>query len=162
MDMTKWTEKVTMIESWLKENDAGAINDLIIQTLEAGKVASSDEERDRFWEAVRAICKTLPNSPIKKGRGSQLPPEIQAVLDSISDEVSQAASDFFASGNISMLLTKHGKSGGGLFSDADEYSAYMASTIVNSLKRRLKDNVWDGTRTGLATQNFGTEAEEEE
>ena len=25
MDMTKWNEKVTMIVSWLKENDAGVV-----------------------------------------------------------------------------------------------------------------------------------------
>lgn len=161
MNITKWNERIATIEAWLNENDAGAMSELITMTIQAGNNALNDEERDRFWESIRAICKTLPNSPIKKGRGSQLAPETQAVLDSISDEVWQAASDFFAIGDMSMLLTKHGKSGGGLFT-ADEYSTYMSSSIVGSLKRRLKDGIWDGTRDGLNTQNFNMEVEEEE
>ena len=161
MDIDKWTEKASMISAWLNENDAGAMTNVIQVNLEAGNSATTDEDRDRFWEAVRALCKTLPNSPIKKGRGSTLAPEIQAVLDSISDEVAQAASDFFATGSMNMLLLKHGKSGGGLFT-ADEYSAYMSSTIVGSLKKRLKNGIWDGSRDGLNTQNFNLEVEEEE
>lgn len=161
MNIIKWNERIAAIEAWLNENDAGAMSKLITMTIQAGNDALNDEERDRFWESIRAICKTLPNSPIKKGRGSQLAPETQAVLDSISDEVSQAASDFFAIGDMSMLLTKHGKSGGGLFTIA-EYSVYMSSSIVSSLKRRLKDGIWDGTRDGLSTQNFNMEVEEEE
>ena len=94
MDIDKWTERASMISAWLNENDAGAMTNVIQVNLEAGNSATTDEDRDRFWEAVRALCKTLPNSPIKKGRGSTLAPEIQAVLDSISDEVAQAASDF--------------------------------------------------------------------
>ena len=62
---------------------------------------------------------------------------------------------------MNMLVLKHGKSGGGLFT-ADEYSAYMSSTIVGSLKKRLKNGIWDGSRDGLNTQTFNLEVEEEE
>lgn len=48
------------------------MNALMEQTLTAGDAASSDYERNRFWEAVRAIGKTLPNSPLKKGRGRNI------------------------------------------------------------------------------------------
>ena len=161
MEQEKWNEKYAMINAWLDENDAGAMGQVIRVNLEAGNEAQNDDDRNRFWEAVRALCKVLPNSPIKKGRGSTLPNEVQAVLDSISDEVAQAASDFFAIGDMNMLLLKHGKSGGGLFT-ADEYSAYMSSTIVGSLKKRLKNGIWDGSRDGLNAQTFNLEDEEEE
>ena len=154
----------TRIMAWLNENDVGAMNDVIKVNLEAGNSATTDDDRNRFWEAVRAICKTLPNSPISHGRGSTLDPKIQAVLDSISDEVAQAASDFFAIGNMGLILQKHGKSGGGLFTQ-EEYAEYMAKQAVSNLKTRLKgDNpIWDGTRQGLETQTFPVqEAEEEE
>lgn len=161
MEIEKWNERVAMINAWLKENDAGAMGQVIQVNIEAGNNAQTDEDRNRFWEAVRALCKTLPNSPIKKGRGSTLPNEVQAVLDSISDEVAQAASDFFAIGDMNMLLLKHGKSGGGLFT-ADEYSAYMSQTVVNSLKKRYKEQIWDGSRQGLLTQAFPVEEVDEE
>ena len=161
MEIEKWNDKVAMIIAWLKENDAGAMGQVIQVNIEAGNAAQTDEDRNRFWEAVRALCKTLPNSPIKKGRGSTLPNEVQAVLDSISDEVAQAASDFFAIGDMNMLLLKHGKSGGGLFT-ADEYSAYMSQTVVNSLKKRYKEQIWDGSRQGLLTQAFPVEEVDEE
>ena len=161
MEQEKWNEKYAMINAWLDENDAGAMGQVIRVNLEAGNEAQNDDDRNRFWEAVRALCKVLPNSPIKKGRGSTLPNEVQAVLDSISDEVAQAASDFFAIGDMNMLLLKHGKSGGGLFT-ADEYSAYMSQTVVNSLKKRYKEQIWDGSRQGLLTQAFPVEEVDEE
>ena len=81
MEIEKWNDKVAMIIAWLKENDAGAMGQVIQVNIEAGNEAQTDEDRNRFWEAVSALCKTLPNSPIKKGGGSTLPNEVQAVLD---------------------------------------------------------------------------------
>ena len=112
MVQAKWNEIAAMLTAWLAENDAGAMTPVIEINLQAGNDATSDEDRDRFWEAVRAICKTLPNSPIKKGRGSTLPNDVQAVLDAIGEEAAQAASDFFAIGSINLLLLKHGNSVG--------------------------------------------------
>ena len=153
MDKEKWIEKQEQISEWLNNNDIGAMGTVIRVNLEAGDSATTDEDRDRFWEAIRALCKTLPNSPIQKGRGSTLPIEVQTVLDTLSDEVAQAASDFFAIGNLSNLLQKHGKSGGGLFIE-DEYPKYMVQSIMSHMRRRYKDGIWDGTLEGLNSQTF--------
>ena len=59
MDEDKWTERSNEIRAWLEHNDAGAMNALIEQTLNAGDAANSDDERNRFWEAVRAICRAM-------------------------------------------------------------------------------------------------------
>ena len=68
MILDKWTLKTNEIREWMKHNDAGAMAPVIEGMLDAGddlsEESSQDEERNRFWEAVRAICKTLPKSPI--------------------------------------------------------------------------------------------------
>jgi hypothetical protein len=76
MDERTWQEKTSQVRLLLLENDAGAMAPEISTRLDAvdalGDEPSQDEERDRLWEDVMAICKTLPqlyqrflNQPIR-------------------------------------------------------------------------------------------------
>ena len=146
MDEDKWIERSKEIRAWLEHNDAGAMNALIEQTLNAGDVAKSDDERNRFWEAVRAICKTLPNSPIKKGRGSTLEPAIQACVDGVVNRIQNAFATISDSELILEVMLPHGKTGGA-YADIDAFSKDMAMKAQRVLKAALKDGRWNGQMT---------------
>ena len=144
MDESKWNEKSNDIREWLKHNDAGAMNALIAQTLDAGDSASNDDERNRFWEAVRAICKTPPNSPIKKGRGSTLEPAIQACVDGVVNRIQNAFVTISDADLILEVMLPHGKTGGA-YADIEAFAKDMSMKAQRVLKAALKDNRWDGT-----------------
>ena len=166
MDEDKWTERSTEIRAWLEHNDAGAMNALIEQTLNAGDAASNDDERNRFWEAVRAICKTLPNSPIKKGRGSTLDPAIQACVDSVSNRIQDAFVTISDAELLLEVMLPHGKTGGA-YADIEALASDMATKAVRVLKAALKDGRWDGTMsdsglTGMTPPMKSNSSDEEE
>ncbi len=146
MDMEKWTQRSTDIREWLKHNDAGAMATLIEQTLDAGDNSDNMEELDRFWEAVRAICKTLPNTPIKQGRGSTLAPAIQACVDGVVNRIQTAFAVIGDSDLILEVMLPHGKTGGA-YADIDAFANDMATKAQRVLKAALKDGRWNGTMT---------------
>ena len=144
----------------MKMNDAGSLG--VVLEAQIALPVENDDDRDRVWTAIRAIAKMLPNSPIRPGAASKYSPEVQATLDSISNGVRTAARNYFKAG-MHNLLRMHGKSGGGLYADADEFGDAEAKKVVNDLKRRMRENIWDGTIPGLETQTFPVaEVNEEE
>jgi len=153
MENDKWIMKSNEIRAWLQHNDAGAMTNVITVNLDAGDEAASDEDRNRFWEAVRALCKTLPNSPIKKGRGSTLEPAIQAVVDSVQNRIQDAFATITDSALVLEVMLPHGKTGG-VYADIDAYAKDMATKAVRVLKAGLKDNRWDGTLTDDGLTNM--------
>ena len=160
MNTEKYEANLTKIREWMKMNDAGSLG--VVLEAQIALPVENDDDRDRVWTAIRAIAKMLPNSPIRPGAASKLSPEVQATLDSISNGVRTAARSYFNAG-MSTLLRMHGKSGGGLYANADEFAEAEAKKIVNDLKRRMRENIWDGTIEGLSTQTFPVpEVDEEE
>ena len=162
MEQEKFERNITRISAWMDENDAGAMTSVVEQMLILPH--EDDNDRDRIWAGIRSVLGMLPNSPIKRGRGSSLPDEVQAVLDNVANGVKTAARAYFNAGDgtMSVLLKKHGKSGGGLYADADEYADAQATAIVASLKTRFKENIWDGTPDGLMNQTFPVQEVNEE
>mgnify|MGYP003638050470 FL=1 len=153
MENDKWTMKSNDIREWLKHNDAGAMSAVIAVNLDAGDLATTDEDRDRFWEAVRALCKTLPNSPIKKGRGSTLEPAIQACVDSVQNRIQLAFATISDSDLILEVMLPHGKTGG-VYADIEAFAKDMATKAVRVLKAALKEDRWDGTMTDEGLTNM--------
>ena len=79
-----WMMKANQGLAWLNENDAGAFGTVLEDTLNLLVASASDAtEAERLWGAIRSIAGMLPNSFIKRGRGSSLSPEVQASVDSV-------------------------------------------------------------------------------
>ncbi len=159
MNEEKYAMNLTKVQEWMKVNDAGSL--AVVLEAQMALPVENDDDRERVWTAIRAIAKMLPNSPIRPGRLPNLAPEVQATLDSIANGVRTAAKNYFKAG-MGTLLRMHGKSGGGLYADADEFAESEAKKIVNDLKKRLRENIWDGTFEGLSNQNFPVPEVDEE
>ncbi len=142
MDREKYTMKTNEILTWLDVNDAGAMDSVIRTNIQAG-MDSEDENLDRFWAAVRAVCGTLPVSPIRHGQPSSLPPETQANVDNVVNRVIDA---FVSIGDYELMLEvilPHGKTGGA-YADMGSLAADFGKKVERTLKTALKDNRWDG------------------
>lgn len=144
MDDETWNNRTSLIRGWLDNNDAGAMKALIEMTLDAGDISESEEERDRFWESVRAICKTLPNSPIKKGRGSTLDPQIQGCVDGVVNRIQNAFATITDAELILEVMLPHGKTGGS-YENIEAFAKDMSLKAQRVLKTALKEGRWDGT-----------------
>lgn len=142
-----WTSKVQTVNAWMEQNDAGSMSEVLkLQNdLLAANVANPTEA-ERLWTAIRAIGAMLPNTFVKRGRGSTLSPEIQAAVDSVANAVETAFASFYEANwtLLSGIVLPHGKTGGSYATaqDAAKNDGARASRI---LKTALKENRWDGS-----------------
>ena len=122
MELDKIISRAKQMQKTMK---ADKIDNVALEAMLKEVVKCKDEiQAQNFWSSIRAYCKTIPNSPFTVSR-SNLPIEVQEVMATIKAEVIEASTTFFNTGNISRVLTKHGKSGGGLFRNADEYASMI-------------------------------------
>ena len=132
MDDTKWNKNESKVSLYLENNDVGDMEAVINWNLEQGR--NDPENRKRFWNNITNLFAMLPNSPISRGRESDLPEEIQQIITQIAAQYAEAASAFFATDPLyGEIVRKHGKSGGGRYADVEEYEA----TLLKSMKSRL-------------------------
>lgn len=160
MNTEKFSANIAKVRAWMNENDAGEMGAILEAQMRLP--ANDDQERERIWSAIRAIAGMLPNSPIKKGRGSSLPLEVQTLIDAISHEYGVEMGVAWNAGDNRYLMRKHGKSGGGLFANQDEVLESHKAKMASELKKRFNDGIWDGTREGLYSQNFPVQEVNEE
>ena len=132
MDDQKWSKNENKVLHYLENNDVGDMKAVIEWNLNQGR--NDAENRKRFWTNITNLFAMLPNSPISRGRESDLPEEVAQTIQSIA---AQYASDFaapFATDPLyGEIVRKHGKSGGGIYEDIEEYEA----TLLKSMKSRL-------------------------
>tara|TARA_Y100000114_G_C11565012_1_gene233593 strand:+ start:90 stop:554 length:465 start_codon:yes stop_codon:yes gene_type:complete len=148
MELSKIISRAKQMQKTMK---ADKIDNVALEAMLKEVVKCKDElQAQNFWSSIRAYCKTIPNSPFTVNR-SNLPIEVQEVMATIKAEVIEASTTFFNTGNISRVLTKHGKSGGGLFANAEEYATMMANMTYGKLRQQYNAKSWDGTLEGLPT-----------
>lgn len=168
-----WTSKVQMVNAWLKNNDAGEMGQILqMQVSLLDQNRANTEEAERLWTAIRAIGAMLPNTFVKRGRGSTLSPEIQAAVDSVVNMVETAYAAFFEANAwlLDGVVVPHGKTGGA-FENAAHAAKTEGARASRILKNALKDGRWAGVaENGIpvdltpppAAESDSTEVDEEE
>jgi len=137
MDENTWNMKKTQIEEWMSANDIAQYPALsaVSGLLTAGSV-SDEATKENLYAAIRNCFKGVDNSPLRKGRGSNLPADVEAA---ISAEVSALRTDLMtcweASPSIQKNIMQHGRSGGGTFGSGSDYADYHAKIV----RKRLVD-----------------------
>ena len=147
-----WMMKANQGLAWLNENDAGAFGTVLEDTLNLLVASASDAtEAERLWGAIRSIAGMLPNSFIKRGRGSSLTPEVQASVDSVMNTAQNVFAPFCEEhfDFLRLVVLPHGKTGGD-YADADAMTQSFVDRIKRVLMVSLKENRWDGkTENGI-------------
>ena len=181
MDDPKWSKNESRVLLYLENNDIGDMEAVIRWNLDQGREDVAN--RKKFWNNITNLFSMLPNSPISRGRESDLPEEVSQTITQIAAQYAEAASAFFATDPLyGEIVRKHGKSAGGTYADSDEY----AESLMKSMKSRLttyyrnslkiasgekssNDTIyWDGEMNGhipvihAPVAETSTEVEEEE
>jgi len=151
MDDDAWNKRKNKITTFLENEDVGDMQAVIEWNLNQGD--SDPDNRKRFWTSITTLFGMLPNSPISRGRESDLPEEIQQAILSLSVRYATAYAAAFATDPLfGEIVRKHGKSGGGVYESNEDYhnslKASMKARLTGYYRNSLKGNSgpnWDGT-----------------
>ena len=147
MNYEKLVSKTDYILAWLEENDIGALEPVLKQMIEtATSEGLTPEQYKRYWEAIRALCKTLPNSPIRKGTQTTLPAQAQAVVDSVVNRVVNAFVDI-GEPELMVDVIMPARTIGRKFNDIQELAEYFGGRVERILTDSHKLGFWDGKLT---------------
>lgn len=153
MEDSKWNKNVAKVNLYLETHDLGDMEQVIRWNLNQGD--TDPDNRKRFWTSVTTLFGMLPDSPISRGRESDLPEEVQQAITAICVQYATAYNAAFVSHPLfGEIVRKHGKSGGGTYDlESDEYSdslqkqmkGRMTTYYRNSLKGITDQPNWDGS-----------------
>jgi len=152
MDDEAWTKRTTKVNTYLDSHDIGDMEQVIRWNLNQGD--TDPDNRKRFWTSITTLFGMLPDSPISRGRESDLPENIQQAITGFSVTYADAYAAAYATDPLfGEIVRKHGKSGGGVFADVDAYHASLKQQMKgkitgyyrNALKGKDELPCWDGT-----------------
>lgn len=137
MDENTWNGKITTIEQWMSANDTGKYPALsaVPGCISAGN--NSDEAtKENLWGAIRHCFKDVPNSPLRKGRGTGLPADMDAAINATLTALkADLVTCWESSPAIQSNIMQHGRSGGGQYGSGEAY----ADAYAKSTRKRLVD-----------------------
>ena len=169
MDDEAWNKRVSKINTYLETNDLGEMATVIQWNINEGTQDPSN--RKRFWTSITTLFGMLPDSPISRGRESDLPEAVQQQITAMSVKYAEAYCAAYATDPLfGEIVRKHGKSGGGVYDTIEEYSGSLKSSMKSRLtsyyRNHLKGNSgpqWDGSVNDNGVPNIVVvEAESEE
>ena len=149
----KFETRANDLEIWMEENDIGALQPMIQAQLNYGRTLTDEKDIGNIWGSIAQMCRTLPNSPIKRGKASSLPTEVSVLIEALENEALAAHLTLINTGDMNVLLCRMGKKANGLW-DNDAFGVAMANRVKQSLVKRYNLGIWDGTREGLKSQDF--------
>ena len=142
MDLERTLSRMTGLQANMKAQKIK--NAALENTIKAGLEATDEKSADQFWASIRALVKAMSLDDLLPSR-STLPENVQASINAIKAEIVEASTTFYNHGSVSSVIFKHGKSGGGLFADADEYATMMANMTAGKLRQHYNNKTWDGS-----------------
>jgi hypothetical protein len=142
MDLERTLSRMTGLQANMKAQKIK--NPALENTIKAGLEATDEKSADQFWASIRALVKAMSLDDLLPSR-STLPENVQASINAIKAEIVEASTTFYNHGSVSSVIFKHGKSGGGLFADADEYAQMMANMTAGKLRQHYNNKTWDGS-----------------
>ena len=142
MDLERTLSRMTGLQANMKAQKIK--NAALENTIKAGLEATDEKSADQFWASIRALVKAMSLDDLLPSR-STLQENVQASINAIKAEIVEASTTFYNHGSVSSVIFKHGKSGGGLFADADEYAQMMANMTAGKLRQHYNNKTWDGS-----------------
>jgi hypothetical protein len=155
MEDKKWNANKSRITAWLEVNASSlpeSREDFINYLLSEGD--SNPSMRKNWWSSICNAFRDVEDSPIQQGPRSTLPDDVDALIKSEKTALRGEIEAIYASMPRFVHYTmKHGKSGGGPFTTADEMAEYFvekaARLLTNAYSAHTNDKngksfYWDG------------------
>jgi hypothetical protein len=152
MNDEDWNKRKNKVTTYLESHDLGDMEQVIQWNLNQGD--TNEENRKRFWTSITTLFGMLPDSPISRGRESDLPEEVQQSITTVAVSYAEAYTAAFASHPLfGEVVRKHGKSGGGTYANNDEYNESLQKQMRGRLTGYYRNHIknitdkpsWNGT-----------------
>ena len=150
MEDTQWDSLCIEVNEYLEADttlDAG-LRQVVELNLQIG--TNNPDERSAAEGALKALLKGRDGTPFRRGQKSAVPASVRVSIDRICGIVEEAAVNYFNHDAIIGSITmKHIKSGGGSYTDAEDYANAVVKRTRNNLGKMFKAETWDGSVDSL-------------
>lgn len=136
-----WNSRKTLIEGWIENHPdwQDSIELLAVPQLMAAAEAKP-EARDALYSAIRTCFADIADKPFRSGRGSTMPDAVLIARDGILSSYHVAMVNLFNDNeSVQTLEMRHGKSGGGNYSDATEFADDAVASRRQVLNKAYSD-----------------------
>lgn len=153
--------KANEILAWLEINreEAGALAPMVEGQCNYLLGLEDDKNRGKVWAAIREMLGTLDNSPIRRGKGSSLSAEQQAVVSNVENRIMHAFASIGEWDLIQQIFPESTKKG--QYADAQAFGEHMARKAGNNMKTAIREERFTGLFDGDSQNITITPAEPE-
>jgi len=154
-----WNEKIREVSEFINTEgfDTG-LRGVIEYQITYGQGSVSN--RAKVYGSIKEMIRGLAGSPVRRGRSSGFPAEVNVVIDTVYEEVYKGHYNLWESSKIlRAVCLKHGKSGGGRYLNGKEYAkgkAEKARLLLRDMYSKklnkageLMYREWDGSMENL-------------
>ena len=146
MEQTKLENKIELVQSRLEGHDIGAMLPVLEANFTAALNATTDEDRDKMWSAIRSLCGTLTDANGDKltviANGRQVEPALAIVFESMINTLNNLATTLYADPLIQAIAMPSSRSGG-TYDEASFVESFTES-YMNKCKRAINEKRWNG------------------
>ena len=136
-----WNSKATLIQGWFDNHPdwEQQIELLAVPQLMAA-ASAKPESRDALYTAIRTCFADIADKPFRSGRGSTMPDAVLIARDAVLSAYHSAMVNLFNDNeSVQTLEMRHGKSGGGNYTDASEFADDATSSRRQVLNKAYSD-----------------------
>lgn len=154
MDDEAWTNRISKIQDYMKENkqmanedeDVADSFDIIKMNIKRG--SKRPHMRKKYWSSILLEGRNLDNWPIQKGKESSLPQNVQDSLKAIGSAVSDAYTAFWNDHQIIQQITvvsdRNKELGGQPYEDAETFAKGRVLAVRQRFTKYFNDGRWNG------------------
>ena len=165
MTNEKWAITITPVVVWLEHNDT-PFQPTVEALIDLGE--NDAINRKKYWESIRALFGTVDNSPIKRGKRTNIDSEVMGVIESLEGPYRLVCQTAFTDPLFGSLTLPRGRYS--LYDDNEQYSAdewdSTRGMLISAYKNHISDEpdqtkpTFDGTlnKQGLPTVMPGIKA----
>ena len=154
MDDANWDSRTEKIQAFIKQygkelrTDEDQAESLQIINTQMKRGGRRMEQRKKYWNAILLEGRNLPHWPIKKGKESTLPQNVQDALGEITGFVGTAYAQFWNDNPIVQMVEtvsdRNKDLGGSPHPDADHFIKSKMLAVRQRLTKHYNNDRWNG------------------
>lgn len=147
-----WENLVIDVNEYLEATDD--LTDAVVQVVRMNLQIGQDnpDERGAATLSIKALLKGRDGTPFKQGNKASVPASVRVAIDRICSIYGDSIEIFYNSHPIiPSVAFRHGKSGGGTYTDVSEFRKAELKRLRSKLTKMYKAGQWDGESLSVAT-----------
>jgi hypothetical protein len=154
MDDNTWDSRISKVQTWKKEHreliktdeDIADSVDIINMNIKRG--AKRPNMRKKYWSSILLEGRNHPEWPIKKGKESNLPQNVQASLTTLGTEVLEVYTNFWNENeliqNITVISDRNKELGGSPYESGEAFAKGRVLAVRQRFTKYFTTGRWNG------------------